>query len=292
MRWTAILLAGCLAASVGCRLTRSAVHNILNEPLEYLDEKKVTRQLREEAEDILKEMCLHRGRVFSHDFKQGFVDGYADYLEWGGASVPPAVPPLKYRRGRFLNPDGHARINDYFTGFQTGADMAASSGKRQFLTVPMLLPDTVPTPPVNAQQVPSEQCRTTGGTGNLSCAPGAGSAPPSGTSSSTPATGLPSPNRPMANPETNPMKPKIPSAPSPKDPPQSDGKDSDLSLPSIPKVGEDGSKPSPSTGQTSADVSEPLEKQLRVFEMTSDSVPPIQRIVVPPLRDIPQKPGR
>lgn len=159
MRWRLLLLVGGLTPLAGCHLAETAVHNSLNEPTQYLDDKHLTKQLRCDAKDAFRELkrrCGHK--AFSEDFEEGFVDGYADTLERGGDPIPPAVPPLKYRRGRFLNPEGHARIHDYFAGFQQGGETAVASGKRQFLTVPVLLtdPPAEAVPPV--RQVPKEQC--------------------------------------------------------------------------------------------------------------------------------------
>jgi hypothetical protein len=274
MRWTAILVAGCVTPLVGCRLAQTAAHNLVNEPVEYFDERKVTKRVREEAEDVLKELCGRRGRVFADDFKDGFVDGYADFLERGGNTAPPAVPPLKYRRGRFLNPDGHARIHDYFAGFKMGMDTAAQTGKRQFYTVPVLVPDPLPDPTVNARQIPADQC-----------APAAVVPPPRPEQLPVPrvmdpATGLAPPNRPPADPiPAAPVVPPIPDpAGQPRVPPvKSDPpKASDVSspLPAIPLV---------AGGQ--ADV-----RPIAVERPGADDPVP-QRTVVPPLPETPRRSG-
>jgi hypothetical protein len=156
MRWTAILVAGCVVPLVGCHLTQTAAHNLMNEPIEYLDGKKLTRRLRAEGLEVLRsqaDLCNS-----SEDYSDGFVDGYADYLEYGGNNAPPAVPPLKYRRSKFLSPEGHARIHEYFTGFHAGSDSAARSGRRQFLTVPVLMANPQTAQPANVRQVPADQC--------------------------------------------------------------------------------------------------------------------------------------
>jgi len=145
MRWGTLLLAAGLLASTGCQLARSVAHNVANESAEQWDERKLSRQLRAEARDAWATYCQQSGRAFSADFADGFIDGYADYLESGGNGCPPAAPPLQYRRRDSLNPEGHARIHDYFAGFKTGLDAAAASGRRQFLTVPVLVSDA-PTP--------------------------------------------------------------------------------------------------------------------------------------------------
>ena len=174
MRWRLLLLVGGLAPLAGCHLTERAVHNAVNEPAMYLDEKHVTHQLRHEGKKVVKE--LRSQQAMSEDFEDGFVDGYADALERGGVPLPPAVPPTKYRRGRFLNPNGHARVYDYFAGFQQGAQCAAASGKRQFLTVPVLVADPPPDEQPSVHQVPKELCAP-----NANCPPPPVLVPPPGT---------------------------------------------------------------------------------------------------------------
>ena len=154
MRWGNLLLAAGLLAQTGCLLARNVAHNLANESAEHWDERKLSRQLRAEARGGWAAFCQQSGGAFSTDFADGFRDGYADYLESGGSGCPPAVPPLRYRRSAYLNPEGHARIRDYFAGFKTGVDVAAESGRRQYLTVPVLVSDT-PTPgPLPGTQIP------------------------------------------------------------------------------------------------------------------------------------------
>lgn len=269
MRWKAILIASCVAPSVGCHLAQTAAHNLMNEPIEYLDGKKVTRQLRDEAEDVLK--AQYGRHSVSDDFEDGFIDGYADYLEHGGNTAPPAVPPLKYRRGKFLNADGHARIHDYFCGFQAGADAAAQSGKRQFLTIPILVPETPVAPPVNARQIPAEQC-----------APGSTGVGPTNQPAELlpqprpqePSAGLPVPNRPTVQPV-----PSIPLVvPTVKvDPPIAEPPPPEIPVPkaALPVL------PLPTAGYRSISTTE-------VPSTDPDALP---RAVVPPLPELPKKPG-
>lgn len=169
MRWRCLLLVGGLAPLAGCHLAETAFHNAVNEPAMYLDEKHVTHECRAEGKRAVRE--LRRQQAMTEDYEDGFVDGYADALERGGTPVPPAVPPTKYRRGRFLNPHGHARVHDYFAGFQHGANCATASGQRQYLTVPVLLADPPPEQLPAVQQVPKEQC-------GPNCPPGVWGPPP------------------------------------------------------------------------------------------------------------------
>ena len=155
MRIKIALLLGGLVPLAGCHLSRNVARNAYNEPAEIHDEVSVERQLRKEARAAFAEVKRqYPRRAFGDDFHDGFVDGYSDYLDNGGKAEMPAVPPLHYRRARFLNPEGHARIKDYFLGFKYGMDVAVATGCRPFYTVPVLVPETTELPPLNITVIP------------------------------------------------------------------------------------------------------------------------------------------
>lgn len=190
MRWrTPLAAAGLMALSVaqtGCQLARSVAHNLANESAEQWDQRRLSRQLRAEARNAWAAYRGRGGTYLSADFADGFQDGYADYLESGGNGTPPAVPPARYRRREFLNPEGHARVRDYFAGFQVGIEDAAASGRRPFLTVPVLLADPAAPAALPGIQVPTTTMRA----GEQLPAP----------RGMEPTTGLPIPDRPLAAP--------------------------------------------------------------------------------------------
>ena len=160
MRWKALLLAGCAAAFSGCLMAENTARNLFNEPTELLDNKKLSRQLRHESKAAWGEVCRqYPKRTFTVDYADGFTDGFVDHLESGGTAQPPAAPPVKYRRSRYMNVEGHARIQDYFCGFKYGCDVAAASGQRDLITVPILLPEPPADAPVQARQIPIEAAR-------------------------------------------------------------------------------------------------------------------------------------
>jgi hypothetical protein len=150
MRWRAILIVGCLAPLTGCTTLKISGHNLVHEPVQYEDDQKIRRRLRCDAEKLWDDIARENpDRTFSREFHHGFVDGYVDYLDSGGAPIPPLVPPVRYRRSKYLCPEGHALVRDYFAGFKYGAEVGCASGQRQYLTVPVLLPVLKPESPVN-----------------------------------------------------------------------------------------------------------------------------------------------
>jgi hypothetical protein len=266
MRRAALVLAGCGVALTGCRLAHSVAHTLVNEPIEYLDEKKVTAHLRKDGRKLLREWCGHHNRAVSEDFEDGFEDGYADYLEHGGVATPPAVPPPKYRRSHFLNPDGHARVRDYFAGFQAGVDMAAASGRREYLTVPILIPDPAAEQPVNVRQTPLEQCRPT----VPPPPPPASEVLPPPRPTEQPTAGLSAPARPLVGPSlpVNTQVVEVPPLPPAEVPP--------------PKSATPAFDPPPEAGR-------PAPLELLPPNPPADSG---LRPRVPPLTDTPRQPGR
>ncbi len=155
MPWKVLLLALSVAPLTGCLLAQHTARNLLNEPAELHDNKKIARQLRRDAEAMWAEVRgQYPQRAFTADYADGFTDGYVDYLDSGGTAQPPAVPPLKYRRSHYMNVEGHALIRDYFCGFKYGCEVAAASGKRDLITVPILLPEPPVDAPVQARLAP------------------------------------------------------------------------------------------------------------------------------------------
>ena len=141
MRWKSVLgLVAVLPVGSGCNLAYYAGHNLVNEPIARADEHKLSGRIRAEAHAAWR--CVRRqepNRTFTPEFADGFLDGYADLLEVGGNPAPPAVPPVRYRRADSLTPAGQALTREYLLGAQCGAEAAAASGRRQTLTVPVLL---------------------------------------------------------------------------------------------------------------------------------------------------------
>ena len=156
MRLRSVLLIGPLLPLCGCNLFRLAGHNLANETISRHDERKFDHRLESESRCVWRDVCRqYPARTFTPEFADGFTDGYVDYLDVGGTPRPPAVPPLRYRRSSYLTPHGHALVKDYLIGFQYGAEVAVATGKREFLTVPVLLGEALPEPPLNVARLPA-----------------------------------------------------------------------------------------------------------------------------------------
>jgi hypothetical protein len=176
MRWKRVAWAGWLAPALGagCHTPGAAgVPALPSGALVGHTQAAIEHRIRTDAATAWRAVrAEHPRRCFTAEFRDGFIDGYTDHLDRGGDGTPPPTPPLRYsRHPRYFTPEGHALLKDYFLGFKYGADVAAATGQRQFLTVPVLVPDggpvphevvtasPVPTPPSDAPPAPLVQPR-------------------------------------------------------------------------------------------------------------------------------------
>jgi hypothetical protein len=161
LRWFGGLLA---LLPGGCQLFENAHRNVYNEFTVFCTTHVLRHQLDKEAARVWAEICRQHPGAFSDDYRDGFLVGYADYLEWGGRGEPIPVPPIFYRQHQYLSPLGQATIEEYITGFRYGTMVAIATGKRPSLIVPVLLPVEPQTgppprrptdePPTDAQPLP------------------------------------------------------------------------------------------------------------------------------------------
>ncbi|MBA2225975.1 MAG: hypothetical protein WHU94_11850 [Thermogemmata sp.] len=146
--------------ATGCNIAHEAIRNFHHEPRLLGTQWIITQRLQQQAREAWKSI---RGEFpdCAPEFREGFLDGYVDYLDRGGPAHLPAVPPSKYtRHPRYFTPEGHARLQQYFLGFQLGQQQAIASGQRRYLTVPVLLPSPPPEPPPFRLAQPSASSNT------------------------------------------------------------------------------------------------------------------------------------
>ncbi|MCE9562783.1 MAG: hypothetical protein K8U57_12120 [Planctomycetes bacterium] len=158
MRWKTVALAGALTpTALGCSVVKYASQTIVNEPSVVHNQVGIEHKLRSQARSLWREVrTQYPRRAFTAEFRDGFLDGYVDYLDRGGNGSIPAVPPPKYtRHKKYFTENGQCLVKDYFLGFKYGQDIAIATGKRQFLTVPVLLPMENKNPPAFMIQPPA-----------------------------------------------------------------------------------------------------------------------------------------
>jgi hypothetical protein len=179
------------------------VRNTVHEPLLACDEKQTHHRCRKLGKQAWNEMVRQYGDAFSCDYREGFVDGFADYLFYGGCNGGPAgsgcgtgqcgahaatnpnpstdsgagenieypvcapVPPERYRRKKYMTPEGCAAVEDWFAGFRHGAATAMQSGLRNLVVIPVQCPpvfgpdDGGPLPKATRPTTPASKNSTT-----------------------------------------------------------------------------------------------------------------------------------
>ena len=71
----------------------------------------------------------------STDVRAGYRDAFIDIALGASGEVPP-VPPERYWTVCYRTADGHARANDWFAGYRTGAGRALTSCRQRYNSVP------------------------------------------------------------------------------------------------------------------------------------------------------------
>ena len=144
MRYTPVLVGACLFGP-GCSFVCNIERNICREPKVALDQSLILKRHERLARMAWDEMVAQYGCQFSEDYRSGFIDGFVDFLTYGGLNadgsgevpVVPAVPPPSYRRAKAMSPEGLKAAEDWFVGFRHGSSTALASGLRQLSTVPV-----------------------------------------------------------------------------------------------------------------------------------------------------------
>jgi hypothetical protein len=220
MRWKAMALAGAAWPAVaGCNIAQNAARNIVNEPHVVRTQRAIEHDLRKDARAAWREVRADYPRhAFTAEFRDGFLDGYVDYLDRGGNGSLPAVPPAKYtRHAKYYTENGQCLVKDYFLGFQYGQEIAIATGKRQFLTVPVLLPQEPTGPPAFAIE-PGPAAHALPPPMPVPAPPHFGNLPARPPQAVAPAAGPPHPaerERPATLPPPRPLPPAVAAGPNP-----------------------------------------------------------------------------
>jgi hypothetical protein len=136
----------CLLGS-GCALITSGAQVIAHRTCEAVDDKiELQRDKKWAHEAWDKQRVAMKPLQPSHDYADGFIEGFQAYLFAGGNGEPPVLPPERYRKPRYQNPEGYRAIEDWFAGYRHGASVAKDRGYRDLVTGPSSLrSDTGPT---------------------------------------------------------------------------------------------------------------------------------------------------
>lgn len=83
-----VVLVGCLLGP-GCQFMCHVGKNLWHEPTLACDEKQLKHRNVKYAKQAWNAMVKQYGECFSCDYRRGFVDGFADYLTFGGCVGDP-----------------------------------------------------------------------------------------------------------------------------------------------------------------------------------------------------------
>lgn len=136
-----LLFAG-LVLQPGCsvyHLAKRTLYCELNEYPPLTDGKLSCRQYQRWAKQEWQRVRGDLAEPCSHDYVSGFLQGFVDQVYAGGDPIAPPVPPRKYWRIGYRNERGRRAIEDWYHGFEHGAQVAHEGGYREKAVVPSSL---------------------------------------------------------------------------------------------------------------------------------------------------------
>ncbi len=128
-----LLGSGCALITGGARVIVHRTSQAVDDSWERQRDKKWARDAWDKERESLKPLKP------SHDYADGFIEGFQNYLYAGGNGEPPVLPPERYRKPHYQNPDGYHAIADWFAGYRRGATAAKEQGFRDLITGPSSL---------------------------------------------------------------------------------------------------------------------------------------------------------
>src|SRR5438105_4571700 len=133
-----VLLCSVPLLGSGCGFAQNMRKNIVFSPsLALTDQVDHHRHMQMGRESWAEMVSAYPDYEYSCDYRRGFVDGFADYLDFGGTGDPPPVPPPSYRSARYETPVGLTMMEDWTIGFRHGAATAKASGLRCLTIIPV-----------------------------------------------------------------------------------------------------------------------------------------------------------
>jgi hypothetical protein len=129
-----LVLVGCLSAGGCCTTYYNALRTLVLEPADYcfkIDGCNSLAAYRDWAERELREQSQSCGEaVAPADYRDGFIEGFVEYVHRGGTGEPPPVPPRRYWNIADRSLAGRERVNEWYAGYRSGARTAHEGGYR------------------------------------------------------------------------------------------------------------------------------------------------------------------
>lgn len=122
----------------GCGFAKNIQRNVVYSPLYTLTDHADHHRHEQMAREAFLQMAMNfPDQEFGCDYRRGFVEGFTDYLDFGGVGEPPPIPPPSYRLFGYMTPDGLAAMEDWKNGFRHGAATGRASNLRDLVTIPV-----------------------------------------------------------------------------------------------------------------------------------------------------------
>jgi hypothetical protein len=145
----------------GCGFMQNARRNVALSPLYTYTDRKEEHRNHLLAREAFRQMALqYPEHEFSCDYRKGFVDGFADFLAYGGVGEPPPMPAPKYRLFGYMTPEGLAAMEEWKRGFRHGAATAKASNLRELNTLPLHWGPVYPSEPDFRLQLENKRNKT------------------------------------------------------------------------------------------------------------------------------------
>lgn len=147
---TLVLLVALPVLGSGCGFTQNVRRNIFYSPFYTYTDKAEHHRNMALGREAFRQMALqYSDQEFSCDYRKGFVEGFSDFLDYGGVGEAPPFPGPAYRTFGSMNPQGLAAMEDWKLGWRHGAATARASNLRELCTLPLYWGPTYPSSPVN-----------------------------------------------------------------------------------------------------------------------------------------------
>jgi hypothetical protein len=133
-------LSGCLAArpSADASFMHLAGRNLCESSSMCIENQVFKHSALKYAVAAYRQVCkLAPDGALSAHYRDGFLEGYIDYLDAGGNGEPPAMGPFRYRLHEYQTIEGRIALRDWFAGFRHGSSVAKASGFREMILVPV-----------------------------------------------------------------------------------------------------------------------------------------------------------
>jgi hypothetical protein len=154
-------LSGCLAArpSADASFLHLTGRNLCESTSRCFENQTFKHSAMKYAVAAYRQVCkLAPDGALSAHYRDGFLEGYIDYLDAGGNGEPPAMGPFRYQMHEYQTIEGRIALRDWFAGFRHGASVAKASGFREMILVPVAHFPCEP-PPVQFYLPPGGQLR-------------------------------------------------------------------------------------------------------------------------------------